>query len=231
MACAASSFLGCSVGRIWPYAPLWGLRDSGSIADNASQTTKRENVGDTRKGIDDNMVISMSGVVITMRIYAEPDDQMLKEINRKAKETGIGKSQFVLEALDQYLHGSDQSELVSAKADLAKAREDLEKRWSEITTLRTEITALKADLEKSRSACNQLAIKNDQIKEHADQVSGELEGVKRDHQHFKDTIDHRDKQISFLEGHIAQLTQSISQLSLKPGEEEIKKKGWWHFWK
>ena len=25
-------------------------------------------------------------------------------------------------------------------------------------------------------------------------------------------------------GHIAQLTQSISQLSLKPGEEEIKKK-------
>jgi len=27
------------------------------------------------------------------------------------------------------------------------------------------------------------------------------------------------------------LTQSISQLSLKPGEEEIKKKGWWQFWK
>jgi hypothetical protein len=25
--------------------------------------------------------------------------------------------------------------------------------------------------------------------------------------------------------HVAQLTQSISQLSLKPGEEEIKKKG------
>jgi hypothetical protein len=30
---------------------------------------------------------------------------------------------------------------------------------------------------------------------------------------------------------MAQLTQSISQLSLKPGEEEIKKKGWWQFWK
>jgi hypothetical protein len=25
--------------------------------------------------------------------------------------------------------------------------------------------------------------------------------------------------------------QSISQLSLKPGDEEIKKKGWWRFWK
>jgi hypothetical protein len=32
--------------------------------------------------------------------------------------------------------------------------------------------------------------------------------------------------ISFLRDHVAQLTQSISQLLLKPGEEEIKKKGW-----
>ena len=37
--------------------------------------------------------------------------------------------------------------------------------------------------------------------------------------------------IGFLRGHVAQLTQSISQLSLKPGEEEIKKKGWWQFWR
>lgn len=166
-----------------------------------------------------------------MRIYAEPSDQMLKEINLKVKESGIGKTQLVLEALDQYLHGSDQSELVSTKAALDKAREDLEKRWSEITTLRAEITALKADLEKSRSAYDKLMITNDQIKEHADQATVELEILKRDHDHFKATIESRDKQIGFLEGHIAQLTQSISQLSLKPGDEEIKKKGWWHFWR
>jgi len=36
---------------------------------------------------------------------------------------------------------------------------------------------------------------------------------------------------SFLRGHISQLTQSISQFALKPGEEEIKKKGGWKFWK
>jgi len=33
----------------------------------------------------------------------------------------------------------------------------------------------------------------------------------------------RTMNISFLRGHLAQLTQSISQLSLKPGEEKIKK--------
>ena len=37
--------------------------------------------------------------------------------------------------------------------------------------------------------------------------------------------------ISFLRGHVAQLTQSISPLALKPGDEEIRKKGWWKFWK
>jgi len=38
-------------------------------------------------------------------------------------------------------------------------------------------------------------------------------------------------EVSFLRGHIAQLTQSISQFALKPGDEEIQKKGWWRFWR
>jgi hypothetical protein len=37
--------------------------------------------------------------------------------------------------------------------------------------------------------------------------------------------------ISLLCGHVSQLTQSISQFALKPGDEEIKKKGWWRFWR
>jgi len=37
--------------------------------------------------------------------------------------------------------------------------------------------------------------------------------------------------IGFLRGQVAQLTQSISQRSLKPGEEEIKTKHWYQFWK
>jgi hypothetical protein len=37
--------------------------------------------------------------------------------------------------------------------------------------------------------------------------------------------------INFLQAHVSQLTQSISQLALKPGDEEIKKRGWWQFWR
>jgi chromosome segregation ATPase len=48
---------------------------------------------------------------------------------------------------------------------------------------------------------------------------------------WKEALRIKDGDIDYLRSHVAQLTQSISQLSLKPGEEEIKKKGWWRFWK
>jgi iron uptake system EfeUOB component EfeO/EfeM len=36
--------------------------------------------------------------------------------------------------------------------------------------------------------------------------------------------------ISFLEGHLSELTEKI-QARLSPAEEEAKKKGWWQFWR
>jgi hypothetical protein len=48
---------------------------------------------------------------------------------------------------------------------------------------------------------------------------------------LKEAINLRNQDVSFLQGHVAQLTQSISQFALKPGEEEIKRKDWWQFWK
>jgi hypothetical protein len=41
----------------------------------------------------------------------------------------------------------------------------------------------------------------------------------------------KDDEIGFLRGHVAQLTQSIGQFALRPGDEEIKKKGWLQFWR
>jgi hypothetical protein len=100
-----------------------------------------------------------------MRIYLEPDDQMIKEINRASEETGIDKAKFVLEAVDHYLHSGDKSELASRKADLDISRHGFNQRWTEITTLIAEITALKAELDKSRSAYDKLMIENKALRE------------------------------------------------------------------
>jgi hypothetical protein len=46
----------------------------------------------------------------------------------------------------------------------------------------------------------------------------------------------KDSEVSFLRGHVAQLSQNISQISekipqLPPGQEEAHKKHWYQFWK
>jgi len=165
-----------------------------------------------------------------MRIYAEANDQLLKDINLAVKEKGIGKTQIVLEALDQYLHGSDHGELAEAISELDRTKADLDKNWSEITRLRAEITAIKADLYKARSLADKLQQENDQLRKTSDQARIDLELSKRDHEHALDTIRQDREQISMLTALTHQLTEKITP-QLPPGQEEAKKRGWWRFWK
>ena len=165
-----------------------------------------------------------------MRIYAEPDDLTLSEMERAAIEKGTTKKQLVLEAIDLYLH-QDRSELDQAIKDRDQARSDADLRWKENNQIKSELNQAKRDIEAGRSREDQLRSEADKTRSEKDQASEEAAVLRRDLEHYKDTLEIKDRQISFLEGHVAQLTQSISQLSLKPGEEEIKKKGWWQFWR
>jgi chromosome segregation ATPase len=90
------------------------------------------------------------------------------------------------------------------------AREDAAQARRKLGALEDQIAPTAAELEKARF--DMILLQHDQA-------------------HFQDTIKQKDQEIAFLQAHIAQLTQSISQFALKPGEEEIKKKGWWRFWK
>lgn len=160
-----------------------------------------------------------------MRIYAEPSDQLLKDLNLKVKESGIGKTQIVLEALDQYLHGGDQGEVSNLRAELDRVKSEHDKSWSEITRLRAEITALKADLEKTRSLAERLDQENDQLRKTSDQAAVALELAKRDHEHALDTIRQDREQISMLSALTHQLTEKIT-----PALPEPEKKKWWKPW-
>lgn len=165
-----------------------------------------------------------------MRIYTEVSDQLLSEVNRAVKEKGIGKTQIVLEALDQYLHDSDHGEVAQVRAELDRVKSDHDKSWSEITRLRGEITSLKADLEKARSLVDRLQGENDQLRKTSDQATVALGLAKRDHEHALDTIRQDREQISMLSALAHQLTEKIAP-ALPPSQEEATKKGWWQFWR
>lgn len=123
----------------------------------------------------------------------------------------------------------DNLTLAVKERDQLRSEQDL--KWRELQQTRSELNQAKRELEAARSRENQLRSECDLSKSSENKISTELVALTRDIEHYKETLNIKDKQISFLEAHIAQLTQSISQLSLKPGDEEIKKKGWWRFWK
>ena len=168
------------------------------------------------------------------RIHAPFDEPTLTQIDEQVKKSGLSRAQWLSSVVGSYLRllelsgGADPAQLAQ---DLAQLRITSESQWK-------ENQQLKRAEEKAHQDAAQFAKELGALKDQHASTLAELEAlrtnvslVERDTLHYQDTIKQKDQQIAFLEAHIAQLTQSISQLSLKPGEEEIKKKGWWQFWR
>ncbi len=164
-----------------------------------------------------------------MRIYAEPDDLTLSEMERAAIEKGVTKKQLVLEAIDLYLH-QDRSELDQAIKDRDQARSDADLRWKENNQIKSELNQAKRDLEAARSREDLLRSEMEQARSEKDQASIEAVGLRRDLEHFKETLRLKDDEINFLRGHLSQLSEKITP-ALPPSQEEAKAKHWWRFWK
>jgi uncharacterized protein (DUF3084 family) len=97
-----------------------------------------------------------------LRVYAEPDDQTIFEINEAAKKFGISKAYLVLKAVDHFLHQYDQigsgidqlkseldqirSELDQARSERDQSRADADKRWSEMNALKSDANQLNESL-------------------------------------------------------------------------------------
>ena len=164
-----------------------------------------------------------------MRIYAEPDDLTVSEMDRAAIEKGITKKQLVLEAIDLYLH-QDRSELDQAIKDRDLARSESDQRWKESNQIKSELNQHKRELEAARSREDQLRSEVEQARSDKDQASIEAVGLRRDLEHYKDTLRLKDDEIAFLRAHLSQLSEKITP-ALPPSQEEAKKKGWWQFWR
>jgi len=168
------------------------------------------------------------------RIHAPFDEPTLEQIDREVKKSGVSRAQWLSSAIGSYLRlleltkGSDPAEMIQEMAQLRTTNDSM---WK-------ENQQLKRSEEKAREDVAQCGRKLRELEDQTATTNTELEKARsdmilmeHDQAHYQDSIKQKDEMIAFLQAHIAQLTQSISQLSLKPGDEEIKKKGWWQFWK
>ena len=171
-----------------------------------------------------------------MRIYAEVEDQVNEDLDQAAISEGSNKKTIVARAIDLYLHQdrSSQDLIIQERDQLRSERDqirsDFDLRWKELQQLRSELNQAKRELEAARSREDLLRSERDLARSDKDQASGELSALQLTLEHYKETLRLKDDEISFLRGHVSQISEKLPK-ALPPAEEEIKKKGWWQFWK
>jgi chromosome segregation ATPase len=129
-------------------------------------------------------------------------------------------------------HNKDNFDELKSKYDQLASENT--SRWEETKVLKNENTKLKKLLEESQVTIQHLKDELLNRQSETDQLAKTREELavttaKRDD--LQGALKVRDDDIAYFKSHISQLTQTISQLSLPPSEEEAKKKGWWHFWR
>lgn len=168
------------------------------------------------------------------RIHAPFDEPTLEQIDRDVKKSGVSRAQWLSSAIGSYLRlleltkGSDPAEMIQEMTQIRTTNESMWKANQQ----------LKRAEEKAREGLAQSERKLGALEEQIAAIHGEIEKARsdmilmeHDKAHFQDSIKQKDEMIGFLQAHIAQLTQSISQLALPPSQEEARAKRWWRFWK
>jgi len=168
------------------------------------------------------------------RIHAPFDEPTLEQIDREVKKSEVSRAQWLSSAIGSYLRlleltkGSDPAEMIQEMAQLRTTNESM---WKENQQLKRSEEKAREDVaqfgRKLRELEDQIAATNTEL----EKARSDMILMEHDQAHYQDSFKQKDEMIAFLQAHIAQLTQSISQLSLKPGDEEIKAKHWYQFWK
>jgi len=168
------------------------------------------------------------------RIYAQIEDLVYQKIEVYIRENKISRAKFLVDAINAYLHlleSGNDANMDTLHQEIMQLRTKESESWQ-------EITKLKSTIKEANSTITKLQDENTKLKASCDQFAADLTALreelilsKAEVDKWKEALKIKDADIEYLRGHVAQLTQSISQLSLKPGEEEVKRKGWWQFWR
>ncbi len=168
------------------------------------------------------------------RIYAQLEDLTFQKIEVYIKKNDISRAKFLVDAVDAYLHHLENPNDASPEDlhhEIMELRTKENESWQEITKLKSTIKDANSTIAKLQDENTKLHDKANQSTRSLAELREELILAKAEVDKWKEALRIKDGDIDYLRSHVAQLTQSISQLSLKPGDEEIKKKGWWQFWK
>ena len=160
------------------------------------------------------------------RVTVSLTDSTLHKVDDEAHKGGLSRSEYVAKAIESYVTGSNQANL-----ELHNTQLELNKSQTEVMQIGRKIAKLENQLAEKDKAIESKSKDVMQFEEKLNHAYADVMQARQEVTKYESALKTKEDEVAFLRGHVAQLTQSISQLSLKPGEEEIKKKGWWQFWK
>jgi chromosome segregation ATPase len=172
-----------------------------------------------------NKVLQLEERIPTIESQSRMKDYDINRINNElAQKTNENKS-----LSDKVLQLEDsvptiENKLAEAKKELDSKALEVFQKDKKIHTLENQITERD---EKIKSRVSEL----EQINAQIDQIKNQLNEAERLKEKLGSALQAKEDEVSFLRGHVAQLTQSISQLALPPSQEEARKRGWWQFWR
>lgn len=115
-------------------------------------------------------------------------------------------------------------------SELEKDKVDAEQRWRDLKEARSETIQLKRELETYRIKTDQALADLDKRRSETETARIDIEKFRSERDRLADALRIKDDEISFLRGHLSQLSEKIPK-ALPPSEEEARAKHWWRFWK
>ena len=168
------------------------------------------------------------------RIHAPFDEPTLAQIDREVEKSGTSRAQWLSSTIGAYLRlleltkGADPSEMILEQAQLRTTNES---QWRENQKLKKAEEQAREEAAQTKRSLDALKDQTASTREELEKARSDMILMVHDKAHYEDTIRQKDQEIAFLQAHIAQLTQSISQLALPPSQEEARAKHWYQFWK
>lgn len=160
------------------------------------------------------------------RVTVSLTDSILIKADEEAKKNGLSRSEYVAKAIESFVTGSNQANL-----ELHNAQLELNKSQTEVMQLKRQITKLENQIAEKDRVIESNAKDVMQVEEKLNLSYADVMQARQEVAKFESALKAKEDEVSFLRGHVSQLTQSISQLALPPSQEEARAKHWWRFWK
>jgi|SRR5271157_1470517 len=170
------------------------------------------------------------------KISLSVPDSVLQTIEEEGRKPGKNRSSFVAEAVE-FLVGigrnleDDNSrlttELTETKKSLLQKENEAFQLGKKNQSLENQVAELRKKLE---SQVGQLEEKVRKLEEEILTSRNQLQETIKQKAQADSALQARLDEISFLRGHVAQMTQ-LAQQALPPSQEEARAKSWWQFWK